>query len=79
MLPFSYAIRNLFRDKARLLQTVGGSALVVLLVGLGVLLVAIGVMVLRGDASYDEMAAARSTPTPPQPWRIIVSAPRSAA
>jgi putative ABC transport system permease protein len=32
MLPFSYAIRNLFRDKARLLQTVGGSALVVLLV-----------------------------------------------
>lgn len=32
MLPFSYAIRNLFRDKSRLLQTVGGSALVVLLV-----------------------------------------------
>ena len=32
MLPFSYATRNLFRDKARLLQTVGGSALVVLLV-----------------------------------------------
>ncbi|MBK1828594.1 ABC transporter permease [Haloferula rosea] len=32
MLPFSYATRNLFRDKARLLQTVGGSAMVVLLV-----------------------------------------------
>lgn len=32
MLPFSYALRNLFRDKSRLLQTVGGSALVVLLV-----------------------------------------------
>ncbi|MGE9270679.1 MAG: ABC transporter permease [Verrucomicrobiales bacterium] len=32
MLPFSYATRNLLRDKARLLQTVGGSALVVLLV-----------------------------------------------
>ncbi len=32
MLPFSYAVRNLFRSKARLLQTVGGSALVVLLV-----------------------------------------------
>lgn len=32
MLPFSYAIRNLFRDMSRLLQTVGGSALVVLLV-----------------------------------------------
>lgn len=32
MLPFSYAIRNLFRSRARLLQTIGGSALVVLLV-----------------------------------------------
>lgn len=32
MLPFSYAIRNLLRDKSRLLQTVGGSALVVLLI-----------------------------------------------
>lgn len=32
MLPLSYAIRNLFRDKTRLLQTVGGSAVVVLLV-----------------------------------------------
>ena len=32
MLPLSYAIRNLFRDKPRLAQTVGGSALVVLLV-----------------------------------------------
>ena len=32
MLPLSYALRNLFRDKSRLLQTVGGSALVVLLV-----------------------------------------------
>jgi putative ABC transport system permease protein len=32
MLPFIYALRNLFRDKSRLLQTVGGSALVVLLV-----------------------------------------------
>lgn len=32
MLPFSYAVRNLFRSKLRLLQTIGGSALVVLLV-----------------------------------------------
>lgn len=32
MLPLSYAIRNLLRSKARLAQTVGGSALVVLLV-----------------------------------------------
>lgn len=32
MLPFTYAVRNLFRSKARLLQTIGGSALVVLLV-----------------------------------------------
>ena len=32
MLPFSYAARNLFRSKTRLLQTIGGSALVVLLV-----------------------------------------------
>jgi putative ABC transport system permease protein len=32
VLPFSYAIRNLLRDKSRLLQTVGGSALVVLLI-----------------------------------------------
>lgn len=32
MLPFSYALRNLFRDKPRLLQTVLGSAVVVLLV-----------------------------------------------
>jgi putative ABC transport system permease protein len=32
MLPLTYALRNLFRDKPRLLQTVGGSALVVLLV-----------------------------------------------
>ena len=31
MLPFSYALRNLFRDPSRLLQTVGGSAIVVLL------------------------------------------------
>lgn len=31
MLPFTYALRNLFRDPARLVQTVGGSALVVLL------------------------------------------------
>lgn len=31
MLPFTYAVRNLFRDPSRLLQTVGGSALVVLL------------------------------------------------
>lgn len=31
MLPFSYALRNLFRDPSRLLLTVGGSALVVLL------------------------------------------------
>lgn len=32
MLPFTYAVRNLFRSKARLAQTIGGSALVVLLV-----------------------------------------------
>jgi len=32
MLPLHYAIRNLFRDRARLLQTVGGAALVVFLV-----------------------------------------------
>ncbi len=32
MLPITYAIRNLFRDPVRLLQTVGGSALVVLLI-----------------------------------------------
>ena len=32
MLPLSYALRNIFRDKSRLLQTVGGSALVVMLV-----------------------------------------------
>jgi putative ABC transport system permease protein len=32
MLPFSYAARNLFRSKSRLCQTIGGSALVVLLV-----------------------------------------------
>jgi putative ABC transport system permease protein len=31
MLPFSYALRNLFRDPSRLAQTVGGSAVVVLL------------------------------------------------
>lgn len=32
MLPLTYALRNLFRDRSRLLQTVGGSALVVLLI-----------------------------------------------
>lgn len=32
MLPFTYAVRNLFRSKSRLLQTIGGSTLVVLLV-----------------------------------------------
>lgn len=32
MLPFSYAIRNLFRSPPRLMQTIGGSAAVVLLV-----------------------------------------------
>lgn len=32
MLPISYAVRNLFRSKTRLLQTVGGSGMVVLLV-----------------------------------------------
>ena len=32
MLPFAYAVRSLFRSKTRLLQTIGGSALVVLLV-----------------------------------------------
>ncbi len=31
MLPFTYAVRNLFRDPGRLLQTIGGSALVVFL------------------------------------------------
>lgn len=31
MMPFSYAVRNLFRDVSRLFQTVGGAALVVLL------------------------------------------------
>lgn len=31
MLPFTYALRNLFRDPSRLAQTVGGSTLVVLL------------------------------------------------
>ena len=31
MLPFTYAVRNLFRDPGRLIQTVGGSALVVFL------------------------------------------------
>ncbi len=31
MLPFTYALRNLFRDPARMLQTIGGSAIVVLL------------------------------------------------
>jgi len=31
MLPFTYAVRNLFRDPSRLLQTVGGAALVVFL------------------------------------------------
>lgn len=32
MLPFGYAARNLFRDPSRMIQTVSGSALVVLLV-----------------------------------------------
>ncbi len=32
MLPFTYAVRNLFRSPSRLVQTVGGSALVVILV-----------------------------------------------
>ena len=32
MLPLTYALRNLFRDKPRLVRTIGGSALVVLLV-----------------------------------------------
>ena len=32
MLPFEYAVRNLFRDRSRLLQAVLGSALVVLMV-----------------------------------------------
>ena len=32
MLPFTYAVRNLFRSRSRLLQTIGGSAMVVLLV-----------------------------------------------
>ena len=32
MLPFSYAVRNLFRSKTRLVQMTGGSALVILLV-----------------------------------------------
>ncbi len=32
MLPLTYAVRNLFRSKSRLLQTIGGSGMVVLLV-----------------------------------------------
>lgn len=32
MLPFMYAVRNLFRDPSRLAQSIGGSALVVLMV-----------------------------------------------
>jgi putative ABC transport system permease protein len=32
MLPFMYAVRNLFRDPSRLCQAIGGSALVVLMV-----------------------------------------------
>ena len=32
MLPVGYALRNLYRDPARMLQTILGSALVVLLV-----------------------------------------------
>lgn len=36
MLPFTYALRNLLRDPSRLLQTVGGSALVVLLLAAAV-------------------------------------------
>lgn len=32
LLPFSYAVRNLYRDRTRLFQTLGGSALVVFLV-----------------------------------------------
>ena len=32
LLPFSYAVRNLYRDRSRLIQTLGGSALVVFLV-----------------------------------------------
>ncbi len=32
LLPFSYAVRNLYRDRTRLLQTLGGGALVVFLV-----------------------------------------------
>lgn len=36
MLPFSYAVRNLSRSRTRLLQTVGGSAMVVLLVMLAI-------------------------------------------
>ncbi|HCC20119.1 MAG TPA: hypothetical protein DEP88_02570, partial [Verrucomicrobiales bacterium] len=38
MLPFTYALRNLFRDPSRLAQTVGGSALVVLLLMVAVAL-----------------------------------------
>lgn len=32
LLPFSYAVRNLYRDRTRLAQTLGGSALVVFLI-----------------------------------------------
>ena len=32
LLPFGYAVRNLYRDKTRLVQTLVGSSLVVLLV-----------------------------------------------
>lgn len=52
MLPFTYALRNLFRDPARLLQTVGGSAVVVLLMMAAVAL----------DDGMDRVLAASGSP-----------------
>ena len=52
MLPFTYALRNLFRDPARLFQTVGGSAVVVLLMMAAVAL----------DDGMDRVLAASGSP-----------------
>ncbi|MEO0472130.1 MAG: hypothetical protein AAF206_21065 [Bacteroidota bacterium] len=55
MLPFSYAIRNLLRDPARLAQTVGGAALVVLLL-MAAMALNIGMDgVLRASGSEDNV------------------------
>lgn len=55
MLPFSYAARNLFRSKTRLLQTIGGSALVVLLVMVAVAINAGMTRVLSASGSEHNM------------------------